>query len=78
MPDIVTLYTSPNCGQCIATKRELDKYKLDYQIMDITQSQEALDLVRGLGYMSAPVVLKGDNHWSGFRPDKIKELINEQ
>ena len=27
-----------------------------------------------LGYLQAPVVVAGDSHWSGFRPDRIKEL----
>jgi len=24
-----------------------------------------------LGYLQAPVVVAGDDHWSGFRPDRI-------
>ena len=34
----------------------------------------ALDQVRALGYAQAPVVVAGEDHWSGFRPDKIKAL----
>jgi glutaredoxin-like protein NrdH len=29
-----------------------------------------------LGYLQAPVVTAGDDHWSGFRPDRIKALSN--
>ena len=42
--------------------------------MDISQDAEALELVRGLGYLQAPVVIAGDEHWSGFRPDQINAL----
>ena len=27
-----------------------------------------------LGYLQAPVVVAGGEHWSGFRPDRIKAL----
>ena len=27
-----------------------------------------------LGYLQAPVVVAGNDHWSGFRPDRIKGL----
>jgi glutaredoxin-like protein NrdH len=27
-----------------------------------------------LGYLQAPVVVAGNEHWSGFRPDRIKAL----
>ncbi|KMO69844.1 hypothetical protein MCHLDSM_05956 [Mycolicibacterium chlorophenolicum] len=31
-----------------------------------------------LGYLQAPVVFAGpDNHFSGFRPDRIKQLANQ-
>lgn len=29
-----------------------------------------------LGYLQAPVVIAAQAHWSGFRPDRIKELAN--
>lgn len=28
-----------------------------------------------LGYLQAPVVVAGDDHWAGFRPDRIKNLV---
>jgi glutaredoxin-like protein NrdH len=35
---------------------------------------EARDYVMALGYLQAPVVVAGNDHWSGFRPDRIKGL----
>ena len=35
---------------------------------------EALERLKSLGYMQAPVVVTDQDHWSGFRPDKIEEL----
>ena len=70
----VTVYTKPSCVQCNATKRALAKAGLAYREVDLTQDAEALETVKAMGYQSAPVVFAGGEHWSGFRPDKIKAL----
>ncbi|WP_146338406.1 glutaredoxin-like protein NrdH [Nesterenkonia sp. NBAIMH1] len=73
----VTVYTKPACVQCNATYRALDKNGVAYKTVDISQDAEALERVRALGYMQAPVVITDADHWSGFRPDKISELAAE-
>lgn len=73
----VTLYSKPNCPQCDMTKKLLDHpdVGVPYQERDVTTDPEAHAFVTGLGYMAAPVVhAGGDNHWSGFRPDRIRAL----
>lgn len=70
----VTVYTKPSCVQCNATYRALDKKGIVYNKVDISQDAAALERVRNLGYMQAPVVITDNDHWSGFRPDKINTL----
>lgn len=70
----VTVYTKPACVQCNATYRALDKKGIAYQSVDMSQDAEALERVRAMGYMQAPVVITDADHWSGFRPDKIEAL----
>ena len=70
----ITVYSKPNCVQCSATRRALDKAGLVYETVDISLDAEALEQVTSLGYAQAPVVVAGEEHWSGFRPDKIKAL----
>ncbi|EJB05358.1 Glutaredoxin-like protein NrdH [Rhizobium leguminosarum bv. trifolii WSM597] len=70
----VTVYSKPACVQCTATYRALDHLGVDYDIVDISEDAEALDRVRSLGYMQAPVVIAGERHWAGFRPDMISAL----
>jgi glutaredoxin-like protein NrdH len=70
----ITVYTKPACVQCNATYKALDKQGLDYRVVDITEEPEARDYVMSLGYLQAPVVVAGSEHWSGFRPDRIKAL----
>ncbi|APB00745.1 redoxin NrdH [Nocardia seriolae] len=72
----ITVYTKPACVQCNATYRALDKAGVDYSVIDISENPEARDYVMALGYLQAPVVVAGDDHWSGFRPDRIKSLAD--
>lgn len=77
----IEVYSKPACVQCNATYRALDKSDVSYSKTDMSQDVNALDLVRSLGFQQAPVVLVRDGEeivdsWSGFRPDKIKELVN--
>ncbi|AGT95662.1 glutaredoxin (plasmid) [Rhodococcus erythropolis CCM2595] len=70
----ITVYTKLACVQCNATYRALDKAGIEYDVIDITENAQARDYVMSLGYLQAPVVVAGESHWSGFRPDEIKKL----
>lgn len=67
----VTVYSKPHCPQCDATYRALDRKGITYSVVDLTQDAAAFEMVKGLGYLQAPVVIAGDKHWAGFRPDQI-------
>lgn len=71
---MVTVYTKPSCVQCTATYRALDKNGIAYQSVDISQDAEALERLKSLGHMGAPVVESPIGDWAGFQPDKITEL----
>jgi glutaredoxin-like protein NrdH len=70
----ITVYTKPACVQCNATYKALDKSHIEFNVVDISVDSEARDYVMSLGYLQAPVLVAGDEHWSGFRPDRIREL----
>lgn len=71
---MVTVYTKPSCVQCTATYRALDKNGIAYKSVDISQDEEAVERLKALGHMGAPVVDSPIGSWAGFRPDKIEEL----
>src|SRR4029079_17920635 len=75
-PTSITVYTKPACVQCNATYKALDKQGIAYEKVDISLDSEARDYVMALGYLQAPVVVAGNDHWSGFRPDRIKSLTS--
>ena len=77
----ITVYTTENCQQCNATKRQLKLRDQPYTPVDLTENQEAYDMVtKELGHNQAPVVVirEGEeliDHWSGFRPDRLKAVL---
>lgn len=70
----VTVFSKPACVQCNSTYRALDKKGIAYKTVDMSVDADALDKMKELGFMQAPVVMTDDDAWSGFRPDKIEEL----
>lgn len=70
----ITVYSKPACVQCTATTRALDARGLSYELVDLTLDDAAMQMVQGLGYRQAPVVVAGEAHWAGFRPDLIGAL----
>lgn len=74
----VIVYSKPRCVQCDATKRALESAGIGFEMVDITDDAAALAKVKALGYAQAPVVLTDGEHWSGFRPDKIKALARAE
>lgn len=70
----IIVYSKPACVQCTATTRALDARGLSYDLVDLTEDAQALERVTSLGYRQAPVVIAGEAHWAGFRPDMIGQL----
>lgn len=81
----IPVYSKPRCVQCNMTKDFLDRAGATYTTVDISQDLNALEAVKALGYMGAPVVIVNDNgdtrdekHWYGFRPDLLEEFTTNQ
>ena len=76
----VIVYSKPRCPQCVATCRKLSGLGVSYECVDVS---EGLSFIQRLGYRQAPVVVVKDDrgaivkHWSGFRPDLIKEVVGK-
>lgn len=72
--NMVTVYTLPACVQCESTKRLLTRNNVPFEEINMSENLDALDMIKTLGYTAAPVVMSGEDHWSGFRPDKLSAL----
>jgi glutaredoxin-like protein NrdH len=71
---MITVYSLPACVQCIQTKKLLEREGYEFSEVMLSEDDSAAEKVKALGYQSAPVVIAGDKHWSGFRPDIIMSL----
>ncbi|WP_121866150.1 glutaredoxin-like protein NrdH [Glutamicibacter nicotianae] len=71
---MVKVYTKPSRVQCNATYKALNERGIPFEKIDISQGLEALQFFQGLGHLQTPVVVTDDDHWSGFRPDKIEGM----
>ena len=75
---LLTIYTLPNCQQCNATKRWLEKRGLPYAAVDLSENPADAQAVAALGYTQAPVIVvsngdpETDLHWGGFNPDHLE------
>lgn len=78
---VVSVYTTgPDCMRCVLTKRVLTKRGVQFLEVDIRNNGAAREyVVDDLGYTEAPVVVVTDeDHWSGFRPDKLEALADQR
>jgi glutaredoxin-like protein NrdH len=74
---MVLVYSKRNCVQCNATYRRLDEKGVEYRVIDMTEDASALEKVKSLGHLQAPVIVAPDGtHWSGFDPNKIDALAH--
>ena len=78
---MLTVYSKPRCMQCEMTKIWLNKNKIEFETVDIEANPGAFELLKHYGYSSLPVVAIDDEigdeskAWSGFRVEKLEELI---
>jgi len=73
----VTVYTTPTCPQCEMTKKTLTRGNIRYNVVDLSEDAAAMQMVKDMGYTAAPVVVAGEQHWSGFRLGAIQNLVRK-
>lgn len=69
----VTLYTTPECMACMATKRTLDKAGVEYENIDLTEHPELVETFKSRGLQRAPIVEADGDRWAGHNPSKLQE-----
>lgn len=73
---LITVWTKPNCVQCVQTKKTMDKLGIRYEEMNLEKHPETLQAFIDAGYTAAPIVVTDVKVWSGFRLNKIQSLAN--
>lgn len=71
----IIIYSPPGCcQQCRATKTALERRGLSWDDRLASDYPEEVDRLAVLHGRQAPLVVAGEQSWSGFRPDLIGKL----
>lgn len=74
----VRIYTKNRCMPCKLTKRMFDESGIEYEEINMEENPDEREKVANAGFVSAPVVeVDGDFVTSGFKPETVKQIINE-
>ena len=57
------------------TARKMTSLGIDHQYVDVSEVPELVEIAQAAGAMATPLVFRGTEFlWSGYRPDRMKEL----
>lgn len=73
--DTVRLYTLPGCSYCRQVKEFLSENHIAYEEINLETDSEGQAFMDSRGYTALPVTVIGTHEISGFRLDKIRELL---
>lgn len=76
MPKI-RVFTTPTCHYCLSLKEFLKENNIEFENVDVSKDQEALDeMIQKSGQMGVPVVEIDGQIVVGFDKEKICKLLN--
>ena len=80
---MLTIYSKPHCPYCEQAKSWLDSNKIEYEVVDVSVNNEALDMLKEHGHKTVPqLYLNGETFvlggWEGLKlqdPAVLREQI---
>ncbi|MBY0584577.1 glutaredoxin family protein [Murdochiella sp. Marseille-P8839] len=73
----VTIYTSPTCVHCKATKAFMADNNIAYTEKDVAADAEARKWMLDRGYRGVPVIVVDGEEIIGFDQKKLSELLKK-
>ncbi|OIK95002.1 NrdH-redoxin [Oenococcus oeni] len=61
--------------QCKATKRWLNEHNIDYQEINTTNDQNAINHLKRIGVERLPFVVTDKGNLTGFQPAVLEKLV---
>lgn len=71
----VRIYTLPGCSYCRQVKEFLSDNGISYKEINLENDAEGQAFMDSRGYTALPVTVIGSHEISGFRLDKIRDLL---
>ncbi|SYW14281.1 glutaredoxin domain-containing protein [Oenococcus oeni] len=69
------IYTKNMCPQCRATKRWLKEHNIDYQEINTTDNQTAVNHLKKIGVERLPFIITDTGNLTGFKPQLLEKLV---
>lgn len=74
---VVKVYSTPTCPYCIRVKEYLKQKNIEFQAIDVSANQAAVEeMVRLTGQMGVPVIVVDGIPVVGFDKARIDSLLN--
>ena len=74
---VVKVYSTPTCPYCVRAKEYLKQKNIDFQTIDVSVNQAAVEeMVKLTGQMGVPVIVVDGKPVVGFDKAKIDSLLN--
>ena len=74
----ITLFKSPQCPGCKTAEELLLRKGIDFEVVDITKSQDALDYLTSRGSMAVPSLQVNGQLVTGFRQQLWQDTIESE
>lgn len=71
---MITVYSRPQCSQCVKTKEWLKEHGVEYKEINIESSNQIVLNLMQAGFRLLPVVTDGKTAISGYDPEKLEEM----
>ena len=72
----VRIFSTPTCVYCITLKEYLEKHDINFEYIDVSKNDKALDeMVEKSGQMTVPVIDIDGKYIIGFDKKKIDEML---
>lgn len=74
----VTVYSKDGCYYCVMAKKYLDKHEIDYNVVNVSKSPEAMvEMVTATGEKGVPQLKIGDKWIVGFNARQIWKSLEK-
>lgn len=82
---MITLYSKPHCPYCDMAKQYLTKHEFEFEVIDISENEEARDFLIAEGHRTMPQIYHkgklliegGGMALSRLQPEYVRELTGD-
>jgi glutaredoxin-like protein NrdH len=74
---VIVHHIGPACVQCNQTKRLMDQLEIRYEEIDLRERPDLTASFKEMNHLTAPIVVAGNEIWSGFKYERIKGLAHK-